>query len=195
MATTNDDLNTQTWLDEYGDYLYRYALLKVKDRHVAEDLVQETLLAAIAAKNTFSHQSTVRTWLTGILKHKIIDYFRRQKRAVAMDDLMGHENEDQLDSFFKSNGHWNDKPEAFPSPESVFQQKQFWLIFQKCLSGLKPKQADVFLAKEMHDMSNEEICKHFSITPTNAWVLMHRARLSLIKCLKTNWIDNGKSKC
>lgn len=189
MTIKNDSLNTQTWLDAHGDYLFSYALLRVKDTHVAEDLVQETLLAAVTARNTFSNQSTVRTWLTGILKHKLIDHFRRQGREIVIADLIDQDDGDHLDHFFEANGRWIDKPESFPDPESVFQQKQFWKVFQDCLSGLKPRQAEVFLAKEIHGMSNEEICKHFSLNPTNVWVLMHRARLSLHKCLKIHWID------
>lgn len=187
-----EDLNVQKWLDNYGDYLYSYAFLKVKDRHVAEDMVQETLLAAIAAKNTFSGQSTIRTWLTGILKHKIVDHFRRQGRMTTIGDLVDQDDEDNLNYFFQNNGNWIEKPESFPTPESALQQKQFWTIFQQCLSGLKPRQAEIFLAREVHDMNNEELCKHFSITSTNAWVLLHRARLALIHCLKAHWIDNGK---
>lgn len=189
MTIKNDSLNTQTWLDVHGDYLFSYALLRVKDTHVAEDLVQETLLAAVTARNTFSNQSTVRTWLTGILKHKLIDHFRRQGREIVIADLIDQDDGDHLDHFFEANGRWIDKPESFPDPESVFQQKQFWKVFQDCLSGLRPRQAEVFLAKEIHGMSNEEICKHFSLNPTNVWVLMHRARLSLHKCLKIHWID------
>lgn len=185
----NDDLNTQTWLNEHGDYLYSYAFLKIKDKHVSEDLVQETFLAAIVAKNNFANQSTIRTWLTGILKHKMVDYFRRQGRVVAIGDLVDQDDEDNLDYFFKTNGSWIEKPDTFPSPESLFQQKEFWKIFQKCLSGLKPRQAEIFLAKEIHETSSEDICKHYSITPTNVWVIMHRARLSLIKCLKIHWKD------
>ncbi len=185
----NDELNTHSWLDEHGDYLYSYALLKIKDKHVSEDLVQETLLAGISAKNSFANQSTTRTWLTGILKHKIVDYFRRQGRVVAIGDLVGQDDVDNLEYFFKTNGSWIEKPDAFPSPESAFQRKEFWEIFQKCLSGLKSRQAEIFLAKEIHDMSSEDICKQFSITPTNIWVIMHRARLSLIKCLKIHWKD------
>lgn len=185
----DDDLNVQTWLDKYGDYLYSYAFLKVKDRHIAEDMVQETLLAAIAAKNTFSGQSTIRTWLTGILKHKIIDHFRRQSRVTTIGDLVDQDDEDNLDYFFRNSGSWIEKPESFPSPESALQQQQFRTIFQRCLSGLKTRQAEIFLAREVHEMNNEEICKHFSITTTNAWVLLHRARLALIRCLKIHWID------
>ena len=187
MIAGNDDLNTKTWLEVHGDYLFSYALLKAKDTHVAEDLVQETLLAAITAKNTFSNQSTIRTWLIGILKHKLVDHFRRQGREIAIGDLVDQDEGDNLDTFFKANGGWINKPDAFPSPEAAFQQKEFWKVFQQCLSGLKPKQAEVFLAKEIHGMSNADICKDFALSPTNVWVIMHRARLSLGNCFKINW--------
>ena len=189
MIAGNNDLNIQTWLEEHGDYLFSYALLRVKDTHLAEDLVQETLLAAITAKNTFSNQSTIRTWLIGILKHKLVDQFRRQGREVGIGDLIDQDEGDNLDNFFRVNGRWIEKPDAFPNPESAFQQKEFWKVFQQCLTGLKPKQVEVFLAKEIHGMSNEEICKNFALSQTNVWVIMHRIRLSLIKCLKINWID------
>ena len=185
----NNDSHIETWLDEYGDYLFSYALLKVRDTHLAEDFVQETLLAAMTAEKNFSYQSSVRTWLTSILKHKIIDHFRRQGREVAIGDIVNQDDADKLDSFFKSNGQWIEKPEAFPNPESALQQQDFWRVFQHCLSGLKTKQTEVFLAKEIHGMNNAEICKDFSITPTNVWVLTHRARLSLSHCLKNHWKD------
>lgn len=178
---------SQTWLEEYGDYLFSYAFLRVKDKHLAEDLVQETLLAAITSEATFSNRSSIRTWLTGILKHKLVDSFRRQGREFVMSDLV--DQDDNLDYFFKSNGSWVNKPDAFPSPESAFEQKEFWRIFQQCLSGLKPKQAEVFLAKEIHGLSSEDVCKDFELTPTNVWVLMHRARLALGRCLKMHWMD------
>lgn len=185
----NDNLTAQEWLEKYGDYLYSYALLRVKDPHLAEDLVQETLLAAISAQNTFSNQSSIRTWLTGILKHKLIDYFRKIGREIAIADLVDEGDEDSLNSFFKSNGGWIDKPDTFFNPESALEQKEFWKVFQCCLSRLKLKQAEVFLAKEVHGMSNENICKEFGLSPTNVWLLLHRARLSLSNCLKTRWLD------
>lgn len=182
----NNNSHIETWLKEYGDYLFSYALLKMRDTHLAEDLVQETLLAAITAEKNFSYQSSVRTWLTSILRHKMIDYFRRQGREIAIGDLVDQDEADHLDLFFKSNGSWVEKPEAFHDPESALQQKEFWGIFQRCLSGLKPQQAEIFLAKEIHGLSNAEICKDFSVTPTNVWVLTHRARLSLSNCLKNH---------
>ncbi len=189
MITENGGLDSLACLNEHGDYLFRYALSRTKDTHLAEDIVQETLLAAMSSKNIFSNQSTVRTWLVGILKHKLIDHFRRQGREVAISDLVDQDNGDDLSTFFSTNGKWIDKPNAFPDPESAFQNKEFWKVFQQCLSALKPKQAEVFLAKEIYGMSNEEICKDLTLSSTNVWVLMHRARLSLSKCLKSNWID------
>lgn len=188
MTEKKDDLNVQTWLEDHGDYLFSYALLKVKDTHVAEDMVQETLLAALTAKNSFSNQSTIRTWLIGILKHKLVDRFRREGREIVISDLIDQDEGDNFELFFKSNGNWIDKPETFSNPDAAFQQQEFWKVFQQCLSGLKPRQAEIFLAKEIHGMSNEEICKSFLLNPTNVWVLMHRARLSLHKCLKIHWI-------
>ena len=189
MTSEKPALNPQTWLEQHGDYLFGYAMLKIKDTHIAEDLVQETLLAAIAAKDSFAGQSSVRTWLIGILKHKIIDHFRRQNRTIAIDDWVENDELASLDRFFNANGHWIQKPAAFPDPESAFQHNEFWHVFQQCLAGLKPKQAEVFVSKAFYGLSNDEICKHLSITSTNCWVLMHRARLSLIQCLKKNWID------
>jgi len=189
MIEENNDSNIETWLERHGDYLFSYALLRIKDTHVAEDLVQETLLAAIMAKNTFSNQSTIRTWLIGILKHKLIDHIRRQVREIGIGDLIDQDEKDNMDNFFRANGRWIEKPDTFPDPESAFQQKEFWKVFQHCLSGLKSRQVEVFLAKEIYGMSNEDICKEFALSQTNVWVIMHRARLSLIKCLKINWID------
>lgn len=186
----NNKSCAQAWLDQFGDYLFSYAFLRIKDKHLAEDLVQETLLAAITSENTFANRSSIRTWLTGILKHKLIDYFRRQGREVAMGDLDGHQDDsDNLNYFFHSDGRWVNKPDAFPSPESACEQKEFWRIFHQCLSGLKPKQVEVFLAKEIHGLSGEDICKDFDLTPANVWVLTHRARLALSRCLKTHWMD------
>lgn len=189
MADINS--NAQTWLEEFGDYLFSYAFLRVKDKHLAEDLVQETLLAAITSEKTFSNRSSIRTWLTGILKHKLIDSFRRQGREVAMSDIADRQDDiDNLDYFFTSDGHWINKPDAFPDPELALEQKEFWKIFQQCLSGLKSKQVEVFLAKEVHGLSSKDICKDFELTPTNVWVLMHRARLALSRCLKVHWMDD-----
>lgn len=187
--TDNHKSQAAVWLEKHGDYLFSFAMLKVKDTHRAEDLVQETLLAAITAEKTFSNKSSIRTWLTGILKHKIIDHFRRQDKEMMISDLIDQDDTDNLDQFFDKNGRWLNRPTAFINPESAIQQTEFLETFIQCMTNLKPRQAEVFLAKEIHGMSNQEICKDLMLNPTNVWILMHRARLTLSNCLKNHRAD------
>lgn len=179
-------------LEDHADYLFSYAMLRLKDVALAEDMVQDTLLSALAAQDSFQPDASVRTWLTTILRHKIIDYWRRQGREVAVSDLVAHdEDDDGIDDFFDKGGRWVEMPSAFPDPESAAENKQFWRVFEECLSRLKPQQAGVFLDREVHGMSNEEVSKTHNVSISNAWVLLHRARVSLGKCLELKWIKQS----
>ena len=183
-------LDTNTWLEDHGDYLFRFALLKLKDTALAEDMVQETLISAMTARNGFSSNASVRTWLTAIIKNKMVDHWRRQGREISVTDLMGNVEEDtSVDDFFDKAGRWTDMPNAYPNPDSALESKQFWGIFEYCLSRLNPQQAEVFLAKEVHGMENDEICESHSLSLSNVWVLMHRARVALGKCLELHWVS------
>lgn len=180
--------NAHTWLAEHGDYLYRYALARLRDPHLAEDVVQETLLAAMQGDG-FSGKSSARTWLTGILKHKIIDQFRRQQRETPLespeditDDTPG------MDEFFHEDGHWSEPPQAWGDPGKLMQQDQFLQTLQDCMDKLPKKLARIFLLRDVHESDNEEICKELEISPTNAWVMLYRARMGLRKCLELNWL-------
>ncbi|MEQ1600570.1 MAG: sigma-70 family RNA polymerase sigma factor [Methylophilaceae bacterium] len=180
--------DSNTWLEEHGDYLFRYAWFRLKDKAWAEDMVQDTLVSAILAKDDFSSKASIRTWLTSILKNKMVDYWRRQGREIAIADLMGDAaDENNMDDFFDKAGHWADIPNAYPNPDSALESKQFRGVFEHCLSKLKPQQAEVFIAKEVHGMDNEEISKNYALSASNIWVLMHRARVSLGKCLEVHW--------
>jgi len=174
------------WLNAHGDYLYRFALARLRDAHLAEDAVQETFLAAIKNPN-FAAQSSPRTWLTGILKHKIIDTMRKGQREIAVTDLTDDEDAD-MDEFFNASGHWAEKPIAWNMPSDALEQKQFLGILQNCMDKLPKKLAALFLMRDVHETDNEEICKELQITATNAWVMLYRARMSLRKCLEINWI-------
>jgi RNA polymerase sigma-70 factor (ECF subfamily) len=182
MTTTN----VQDWLNEHADYLYRFALARLRDPHQAEDVVQETFLAAVKS-NSFADQSSQRTWLTGILKHKIIDLMRKKVRETVASDLMT-EHDDNMDEFFDAKGHWADKPQAWNLPESALEQKQFLTVLQSCLDKIPNKLATLFLMRDVHETDNEEICKELNISPTNAWVMLHRARMGIRKCVEINWI-------
>lgn len=176
---------THDWLNEHGDYLYRFALTRLRDPHLAEDVVQETLLAAIKAPN-FAGQSTARTWLTGILKHKIIDTLRRNIREVPASDLLLDESQ-SMDDFFDETGHWAEQPLAWDIPHAALQQSQFLSVLEACLAKLPTALASIFTMREIEDMENDEICKALNITTTNAWVMLYRARMGLRKCIELNW--------
>ena len=179
-------------LEDHADYLFSYAMLKLKDVSLAEDMVQDTLLSALLSQDSFEPKASIRTWLTTILKHKVIDYWRRQGREVLVSELASDdESEDGIEDFFDKHGRWMDMPSAFPNPDLAMESKQFWEVFEECLSRLKPQQAEVFLDREVHGMSNEEIGRNHNVSISNAWVLLHRARVSLGKCLELKWINQS----
>lgn len=185
----SNSLHLNKCLEDHGDYLFGYAMLKLKNVALAEDMVQETFLSAIAAQERFTAQASVRTWLTTILKNKMIDHWRRQGREIVSCDLIGDdEGGDCIDDFFDKAGRWLEMPNAYPDPDAALESKEFWNIFEQCLSRLKPRQAEVFLAREVHDMSIGEIRETLALSESNVWVLMHRARVALGKCLHLNWV-------
>jgi RNA polymerase sigma-70 factor (ECF subfamily) len=176
-------------VERFRGYLTRYALLQLRDQSAAEDVVQETLLAAIQGGSRFSGKSTVKTWLTGILKHKIIDQLRRQLRE---QPLLQSEDDDRsegdiVDTLFKPDGHWQSFPASWGDPDKALEKKEFWETFEMCSKLMPVKTARVFMMREVMELTTEEICKELNITATNCWVMLHRARLSLRECLQTKW--------
>ena len=162
-------------------YLLRYATLQLRDAHAAEDAVQETLLAALAGEASFAGRSNLRTWLTGILKHKIIDAIRRMSRETTSA------SEEEFDALFDERGHWIEMPPAWPDPDASLTQKQFFAALEECLAKLPAKTSRAFMMREHMGFETGDICKELAITPTHCWVLLHRARLALRLCLETNW--------
>ena len=185
--------NAHDWLNVHGDYLYRFALGRLRDPHLAEDVVQETFLAAIKSPS-FSEQSAPRTWLTGILKHKIIDLIRKQSREQSVEDIekIGFDdarlNVAGMDDFFEDSGHWTEAPQDWDIPDNKLKQKQFLNILQNCMDKLPKKLANLFLLRDVFEDDNEQICKELEISSTNAWVMLYRARMGLRKCLEINWL-------
>jgi RNA polymerase sigma-70 factor (ECF subfamily) len=187
----DSNANPNDWLNEHGDYLYRFALVRLRDTHLAEDAVQETLLAALKNTSGFSGKSSARTWLTGILKHKIIDLIRRtQKEQPLYDDDPSEEiTEAGMDEFFDDTGHWAEKPSSLGDPARLMEQQQFWHILQSCLDRLPKKLARLFMLREIEEEDNETICKELEITATNAWVMLYRSRMGLRKCVEMHWAE------
>ncbi len=171
-------------LEELRPYLLRYASRHLRNRDAAEDAVQEALVAALAGEAAFAGRSNLRTWATGILKHKIVDAVRRAGRERALE---GEEDTTDFDALFDARGHWHEHPDPWSDPDGALEQKQFLAALQRCLEDLPPRTARAFLLREHMGLETAEICKELGITSTHCWVLLYRARMSLRECLEKSW--------
>jgi RNA polymerase sigma-70 factor, ECF subfamily len=177
-------------LADYRDYLLRYALYRLRDEAAAEEAVQDTLLAALQAKQGFAAQSSVKTWLTGILKHKIIDAQRRLCRdPFQLDERVDEDGDSSdFDSLFDTQGHWgSEAPRNWAKPEAALEAQDFWRVYAECSERLPKRTALVFAMRESLGLEIDEICQNLEISATNCSVLLYRARMSLRLCLEKNW--------
>jgi len=184
-------------LAEHRPMLFRYALLQLKDNELADDAVQETLLAAWQSSANFAGKAGLRTWLIGILKHKIADQWRRSAREVVtadFDQIDSDADEADEDAFFTGNGHWNGGPTTWNDPEAALKQQEFWVIYETCQNNLPPKMAKVFMLRELVGLEAEEVCRETGLSDANYWVTMHRARLRLRECLAMRWFNTEKKE-
>jgi RNA polymerase sigma-70 factor (ECF subfamily) len=174
--------NPVEWLEKYGDYLFGFAMSRLHNETAAEDLVQETLLAALQSQQKFSNNSSEKTWLTAILKNKIIDHYRRSIRQVSFA------SEEEETEFFDNQGAWRETPTDWNSnPETLHQQKKFQAVLQECLANLPKNLAAVFTLREIEGLETKQICEILNLSPNNFWVMLHRARLQLRQSLENRW--------
>lgn len=177
-------------IESHRPYLLRYALAHLRDAELAQEAVQEALLAALESVGSFGGKSTLRTWLTSILRYKVVDL---QRRAVTERSRLVHDEDDAqgdeawLDGLFDESGHWREPPLAWGDPEAAFEQRRFWETLEACLAGLPSAAARVFFKREVLGEETEAICNDERITASNCWVILHRARVSLRGCLERNW--------
>jgi RNA polymerase sigma-70 factor (ECF subfamily) len=188
---------TEALLAEHRPVLFRYALLQLRDDELADDAVQETLLAAWQSASAFEGKAGLRTWLIGILKHKIADHWRRSGREIVISDIDfsdADESDGDEADFFLSNGQWNGGPSAWNDPEAALKQQEFWRIYETCQNNLPPKMAQVFMLRELVGLEAHEVCRETGLSEANYWVIMHRARLRLRECLEIRWFNQSKRK-
>jgi RNA polymerase sigma-70 factor (ECF subfamily) len=183
----------EVWVDRHGDGLYRYALLRLRSPDLAADAVQETFLEALRARETFSGRSTERTWLVGILRHKILDHLRRsvRERAAAAENGTAATSGD--DPAFDRRGHWRDAPAFWAGdPAREIEAREFWDVFGRCLAKLPRGLADAFFLREVDGLAADEVRDLLGITPANLWARLHRARSQLRGCLESNWFGRPR---
>ncbi len=178
-------LEPASWVDSHGDTLFRYALSRLRDIESAEEVVQETFVAALRASGQYAGKGSEGAWLLGICKRKVIDHVRRRSRPDAPKG--GDLGPDPSEALFDNKGNWRQDPRVFGSrPEGAIERDEFWQAFRGCLGGLSQRQADAFTLRELDEMGSDEICKELQVSASNLWVLLHRARLRLTKCMKSH---------
>ncbi|MCY7386818.1 MAG: sigma-70 family RNA polymerase sigma factor [Burkholderiales bacterium] len=183
-------------VETHRGYMLRFATAKLRDVGQAEEVVQEALLAALDGIASFSGQSALRTWLTSILKFKIIDFQRRviSERAHFTSAPQDDDSADPawLDKMFDNTGHWHPRLASWANPDGAFEEKQFFEVFERCMDKLPSSASRVFFKREVMGIDTDEICKEESITASNCWVMLHRARMALRECLDRNWFQGDK---
>jgi RNA polymerase sigma-70 factor (TIGR02943 family) len=179
--------------------MLKFAQLQLRDSGAAEDAVQEALIAAMNHQSGFAGRSALKTWVFAILRNKIIDHLRKHAREVPACDLgpRGDEEGPDIEDFFDRSGHWTeqDKPSTWADPESALAQKQFWAVFDACLNHLPAATARVFMMREFLELETAEICEQLEISNSNCWVILHRARTGLRRCLENNWFTGEAKPC
>ncbi|MEO8103097.1 MAG: sigma-70 family RNA polymerase sigma factor [Betaproteobacteria bacterium] len=183
-------------VESHRGYLLRFAVAKLRDTGQAEEVVQEALLAALDGVGGFSGQSSLRTWLTSILKFKIIDFQRRviSERAqfAAAPDEDESADPEWMERRYDDTGHWNPRLGEWANPDSALEQRQFFEVFERCLDKLPKAAGRVFFKREVMGVDTGDICKEEDISASNCWVMLHRARLALRDCLDRSWFQGGR---
>lgn len=188
-AEVRADEDLATLFESHRKYLLRYALFLLRDPSLAEDVVQDTLLAAFAQRDRFEGRSQLRTWLTSILKHKTIDLVRRRARGLPVDVMQLGEDDSSSDGPFNARGRWIDPPADWGLPDAALESRQFWEVYRICCDRMPERYALVFSMREVMDLSPDEICNELRISKSNLHVILYRARQKLRSCMTKNWFS------
>lgn len=188
MDSPKHKIDTDQWVDRYADYLFNYAITRVNDTYMAEELVQETFIAGLKSMKNFKGEATERTWLVSILKRKIIDQYRKSNSKKGQAEVRM-----DFSTTSEQDGDWLEEQvedTATLNAESHLENKELGLAIEICLEKLPIKQAEVFKQKTILEQETETICKEHNITASNLWVIIHRARVQLMQCLNEEWFKN-----
>ncbi|CAI3100299.1 MULTISPECIES: RNA polymerase factor sigma-70 [Acinetobacter] len=193
-----DQLHNPAFLQDLRQQMIKFAFLQLSSLPQAEDVVQEALTSAFQHLDSFKGRAAFKTWVFAILKNKIIDVIRQKSRLVAMSELFkDEESELSIDALFDASGHWHkyEAPQAWQNPEEMMEQTDFWIIFEACLNHLPAKYAQVFMLREVIELSSNEICSKLELSISNFNVLMYRSRTRLRECLENKWLLKEDCSC
>lgn len=178
-------LDPNKWVKLYADYLFNYAISRVDDQEIAKDLVQETFFSGIKSKDNFRGQAAERTWLVSILKRKIIDHYRKINSAKGKKEVRM--------SFYEEGekkGRWIEErvPQNWGNnADSAIENEELKETLETCINSLPEKYRIVFKLKTIEHYETDEICNALDISPSNLWVIIHRARIQLRQCMENKW--------
>jgi len=186
-------------IEEIRREMIRFAQLQLRDAVLAEDVVQEALVAALANAKDFAGRSALKTWVFAILRNKIVDHIRQQSRTTNVSALASEEEslDQSFETLFKGNDHWRseNRPTNWGDPEESLRQQRFWDVFDACLNHLPENTARVFMMREFLEFETAEVCRELRITVSNCNVILHRARNGLRRCLEKSWFAPGEQPC
>lgn len=177
-------------LESLRPVLLRFARLQLRNDAMADDVVQEALMAVLEKPDSYAGQSSLRTYVIGIMKHKIVDVLRHARRTRQFDDSDDGSGDDLPDALFAADGHPLQRPRHWGNPDAALEQQDFFRVMELCLEKLPPKIARVFMMREWLELETGEICKELDISASNVWVMLYRARLRLRECLDLHWFGN-----
>lgn len=199
MSAAVNHLIDDGYLEEIRRDMIKFAYLQLRDEALAEDVVQEALVAALDNTREFGGRSAVKTWIFAILKNKIVDFIRQQARTTNVSALSAEEEslDQAFESLFKANAHWTPsaRPSNWGNPEEALREQGFWEVFDACLKHLPENTARVFMMREFLEFETAEVCRELSLTTSNCNVILHRARNGLRRCLESNWFSAGEQPC
>jgi RNA polymerase sigma-70 factor (ECF subfamily) len=188
------NLDPEGWVDRHGDVMFRYALRWVHSSEIAEEIVQDAFLEGLRMRGTYRGRSSERTWLVGILRHKILDHVRRSSRERCVEGLEATDD-DVLGRYFDRRGLWKRGPaRGRGDPSSDLERREFWEALGQCLARLPPGLSDAFLLHELEGFGSDAICETLQISPANLWQRLHRSRMLLRDCLERQGFGAVRSR-
>ena len=191
MSSTHSSKDLSSWVEKYTNDLLAYTLTKVSDLEIAQDIVQETFVAAVKALPNFKGNSAPKTWLIGILKRKVADYYRKKNRDMTSNNVEV-ESIERSETYFLDNGSWQAGMNEWTPDLHLLDDKSFNLVFKDCMNNLPENWNYAIRQKFLEGTSSAEICKVLDITPTNYWQIIRRAKLHVKGCLEQKWFKENK---